>query len=265
VLVVSDVSFRYSRQNGYALERLSFRCDSAGITTIVGRSGVGKSTLIGLVAGAYYSSDSVVSKFVGDIQLDGKRPSQLRGPAIISWVPQEPTLLDHLTVIENILLPLTINADVAPDASKAESLLEMLGIGSYSRSRVHNLSGGMKTRVSLARSLVSEPRYLFLDEPFAALDLMNRWNIYGIITALRKKSTLTTIMTSHDIPEAAILSDRIITLKKGSKGTDVKIIENQAELPSLDNASECLRAAREIALPIEAELLSDPWLQVRNT
>jgi len=218
---------------------------------------VGKSTLIALIAGIYHLTDPLVGDFQGHIAIDGRSPDTLIGPSLISWVPQEPILLEHLSVVENVILPLTI--DVKPDSAvaAATSLLDELGIGSYAQSRPRNLSGGMRTRVSLARALVSEPRYLFLDEPFAGLDLMNRWNIYRILKKRRGRAGLSTIMTSHDIPESIILSNRIAVLNKVSTGLQVEVIAQDNFDPNLDDPAECLRLARNRAGPIEAELFKN--------
>jgi NitT/TauT family transport system ATP-binding protein len=257
MLVLEDVRFRYSRQPDYALDGVSVRCETEGVTTIVGRSGVGKSTLIALIAGIYHQADLLVGDFRGHISIDDQLPTTLSGPSVVSWVPQEPVLLEHLNVIDNVLLPLTIDSSTRASEDAAMSLLDDLGIASYARSRPRNLSGGMRTRVSLARALVSEPKYLFLDEPFAGLDLMNRWNIYRILKKRRSVAGLATLMTSHDIPESIILSDRIAVLSKDPTAFRIEVVTRGGFTPNLDDPTECLRSARSNAAPIEAELFND--------
>jgi NitT/TauT family transport system ATP-binding protein len=257
MLVVENVRFRYLRQAGYALNGISLCCETEGVTTIVGRSGVGKSTLIALIAGIYRRTDALVGDFEGHITIDDQPPTTLSGPSVVSWVPQEPILLEHLSVMDNVLLPLTIDGKSQACAEAALSLLEDLGIGSYADNRPRNLSGGMRTRVSLARALVSEPKYLFLDEPFASLDLMNRWNIYRILKRRRSKTGLSTIMTTHDIPESIVLSDRIVVFSNDSTGVQVEPVARAGIDPNLEDPVECLRAARNSAMPIEAELLKN--------
>jgi ABC-type nitrate/sulfonate/bicarbonate transport system ATPase subunit len=116
------------------------------------------------------------------------------------------------------------------------------------------LSGGEKTRVSLARALVSMPCCLFLDEPFVGLDLMTRWGIYKVLKNVRKGLDLTTIMTSHNIPEAIVLSDRIVVIQDSEDGTVAEVIEISDDL-AIDDPIACLQAARDISAPIERKIL----------
>jgi len=264
VLIVQGVDFKYSRQRDHALQGLTFSCTVDGITSIVGKSGIGKSTLIALIAGIYINGDPGVDEYSGQISIGGYSPERLRGPETVSWVPQEPVLLDHLTVTENVLLPLTVNTAEHNATSRAASLLEALGLGMYGNVRPRSLSGGMKTRISLARALISQPKYLFLDEPFAGIDLVNRWTIYKMLISERRRPDMTTILTSHDIPEAAILSDRIILLSRGRETTMATVNENQSFQPNLDKPAGCLAVAREVALPIEAVLFSDAGADRRD-
>src|SRR5262245_40017562 len=99
-----DVTFRYKDEKRTAIENVSSRFDCTGISCLVGRSGVGKSTLLAILAGIYLPGDPAVEEFRGEIKLDGLWPSQLRGARLASWVPQAAILLDHLTVSDNISL-----------------------------------------------------------------------------------------------------------------------------------------------------------------
>jgi len=256
MLSVDRLSVKYVQQDNYALKDLSLDCDLTGITALVGRSGVGKTTLIAMMAGIYRPDDPLFDNLSGSIRLNGNSPSALRGAATISWVPQEPVLLDHLTVMKNVLLPLTLgeSARVGVDPAHADELLTELGLDAYRKFRPKELSGGMKARVSFARALVSKPTYLFLDEPFLGLDLMNRWNIYGLIRKLRSREGLATILTSHNIPEVVVLSDRIVVLSECGGQTSARVIENEATLSASMNPRSCLTAARSRAAPIEYEV-----------
>jgi NitT/TauT family transport system ATP-binding protein len=256
-IIVRDVTFRYAGQDKDALTNACLECDSCGISVVVGRSGVGKSTLISLLAGIYLIGDSVVDTYVGEISIDGHKPSKILGPHMGSWVPQTPVLLDHLSVLGNVLLPTTIAGESTADATKAKEMLKKLGL-EYPESRPRDLSGGMRTRVCLVRALVSRPKYLFLDEPFVSLDLMNRLLIYRLLRAERSKGGLTTVLSTHDIPEAVLLGDRIIEMSNVMTGhkpaTEIVTVENQAILSSNGGVEACLRAAREAAGPIEKRL-----------
>lgn len=262
MLEVEEVSVKYVRQPKYALKKVSLRCDLTGITALVGRTGVGKTTLIAMVAGIYGREDSLIEEYSGNILVNGQCPSTMRGPRKISWVPQVPVLLDHLNVIENVLLPLTLDGKprVDADAEKADELLADLDLNAYRKSRPKELSGGMKAKVSLARALVSNPAYLFLDEPFIGLDLLSRWQFYCLLRKVRSCKGMATVMTTHNIPEAVTLSDRIVVMKADACRTLTRVIENKAALFADMAPGACLAAARVIAAPIEDEAFfeSDP-------
>ncbi len=257
-IIVKNVTFRYSGQDKDALTNAHLECDSRGICVIVGRSGVGKSTLISLLAGIYLVGDSVVDTYAGEVSVDGYKPSEILGPHLGSWVPQTPVLLDHLSVLGNVLLPTTIAGGSKPDTTEATEMLEKLGLKRYSESRPRELSGGMRTKVSLLRALISKPKYLFLDEPFVSLDLMNCLLIYDLLKAERSKAGLTTILSTHNIPEAALLADRIIEMSNITVGdkplTAISVVENQAVLSSNPDTVACLSAARLSAMQIEKRL-----------
>lgn len=260
MLEVERLSVKYVRQPRYALKDVSLSCELPGITALVGRSGIGKTTLIAMVAGIYGHGDSLIDEYSGTILVDGQCPSTVRGPRKVSWVPQVPVLLDHLTVIENVLLPFTLceKARVDADAEKADELLTDLGLDAYRNSRPKELSGGMAARVSLARALVSTPAYLFLDEPFVGLDLMSRWHIYCLLRRVRSCKGLATVMTTHNIPEAVVLSDRIVVVYEYACRTLARVIENKAALLTNIDSRTCLAYARTIAAPIEGEVFFAP-------
>lgn len=253
---VENLSFRYSGKKAYALRQATFQCKSDGITVVVGRSGVGKSTLVSLLAGIYVPEDSVVGELEGKILIDGRPPTWLCGPEVVSWVPQTPILLDHLSVLENVVLPLTIDNRCPNDKEKARIMLKQLGLQKYEDSRPRELSGGMKTRVSLLRALISMPKYLFLDEPFISLDLRTRLYIYRFIQTLRHGANTTTVLTTHNIPEATLLADRIIVLQQIDDKTVVRELSNEAKLVHDEGTAVCLEKARQAAVKIEEQLFS---------
>lgn len=234
MIEVNNLSCRYKGANYYAIQKASFRIESGGVTAIVGTSGIGKSTLIALLSGIYTARDEVLDHFSGRILIDGKTPDQLSGPRTISWVPQHSALLDHLTVEKNIMLPLTITqADgrcIEDGKERCRELLKKLEMHDdrrdYKDARPRQLSGGMRTRVSIARALVSRPRYLFLDEPFVSLDVKNRWTMYKLLRDERDTEELCTMITTHDIPEAMLLADRILLVDSVADSTTIKVFPN---------------------------------------
>ena len=251
---LDGLSFKYKSASARAIDNLSSEIPSLGIIALVGESGVGKSTLLALLSGIYVEGDSLVDSLKGEIRIDDCKPSSLRGADIASWVPQVSSLLEHLTIHDNIVLPATINSTHDHVDDRCLDIMKRLGIDALGSRRPRQLSGGERTRVSLARALVTRPRYLFLDEPFASLDLGTRWRIYELILAERRQSGLTTIMTTHDIPEAMLLADSVVIMARGSK-TELELTRAQAGIDvSSCSRRDCLAEARKRALEIEERI-----------
>src|SRR5216684_1411873 len=273
---LKQVSFKYKDHDRYAVANLSFEFSSDGISAIVGESGVGKSTLLKLMAGIYLSGDPAIGELSGEIKLDEFRPEQLRGPQMISWVPQESALLDHLTVADNVELAMTISesngkrtdtdrlsvhrwaskilyrqsANRVPERSvECERLLRTLRMYDLAKRRPRELSGGERTRVALARALITRPKYLFLDEPFVSLDLTNRWIVYELLAQERRQDNFSTFITTHDIPEAILLADRLIVITRNSRTSAVEL--NNCRLAI---CQESLERARDRALETESKI-----------
>lgn len=248
---VNNVSFRYSERSEYALRNVNFCCDSDGIIVVAGASGIGKSTLISLLAGIYQKGDPTIGEFTGSVLIEDKPPVQFHRAQEMSWVPQNPVLFDHLTVKDNILLPLTLQESrYKKGAEIAADLIEEFDLRLWSSARPRELSGGMKTRATLIRALATDPKILFLDEPFVALDLENRWRIYKVVRQLRSQPGRTTILSTHNIPEAILLGDRLLTMSAGKDQTRVQVKAGQPKT----NPITSLEVARKIAGPLEEEI-----------
>ena len=168
--------------------------------TLLGPSGSGKTTLLKLISG-----------------LETQSSGQLENPFLASetsFVFQEPALLPWKSVMDNIILPLTLRkSSIAEAKKKAEPWLAKLGLRDFALARPHELSGGLKMRVSLARALVTEPKLLLMDEPFAALDEPIRIELGIELRNLFCQLKPTIIMVTHSITEGLWLADRAIILK----------------------------------------------------
>jgi len=189
-LVLTDINL--------AVERGSF-------VSIVGESGCGKTTLLRLVAGLEPATAGVVA-------VDGAR---VAGPREgIGFVFQSPILLRWRTALENVLLPAQVaGMRVGPGMRRrAAALLERAGIGAAADKLPGELSGGMQSRVALARALLLEPAILLLDEPFAALDALTRERLALALLDLWGDGGLTALFVTHDIGEAVFLADRVVLL-----------------------------------------------------
>ena len=187
-----------------ALEHISFSMKEGDFLAIVGPSGCGKSTLLHLIAG-------LLEPEKGLILLNGK---YLRGSATnIGYMLQKDELLEWRTVYHNVLLGLEIQHSMTARAKeKARELLDIYGLDQFANSRPSELSGGMRQRAALVRTLVMEPDLLLLDEPFSALDYQTRLTVGDDIGQIIRKEKKSAILVTHDLAEAISLADRVIVL-----------------------------------------------------
>jgi NitT/TauT family transport system ATP-binding protein len=188
----------------------------------VGPSGCGKSTLARIVAGLDEASG-------GEVLLDGQAvagPGPDRG-----MVFQGYTLFPWLTVRSNVMFGLQMSGK-APNTAEAEARewLDMVGLSKFENSYPHELSGGMKQRVAIARALANNPRILIMDEPFGALDAQTRCQMQNYLLQIWKKVDVTILFITHDLDEAAFLSDRILVMGTNPGGVR-EFIENPVPRP----------------------------------
>ena len=206
LLEVKDINYAYHNMDGEtkALEHISFSMKEGDFLAIVGPSGCGKSTLLHLIAG-------LLEPEKGLILLNGK---YLRGSATnIGYMLQKDELLEWRTVYHNVLLGLEIQHSMTARAKeKARELRDIYGLDQFANSRPSELSGGMRQRAALVRTLVMEPDLLLLDEPFSALDYQTRLTVGDDIGQIIRKEKKSAILVTHDLAEAISLADRVIVL-----------------------------------------------------
>lgn len=209
-IAISEVSFSYEKDNR-VLRDLSFEIPHNSVTGILGSSGCGKSTLLRLICGILPNAAS--NRFIGKITFHDSDFSvfEMRRSGRIGFMFQEPGLLPNLTVEENIRLPLDVMR--RPRSRTAvDEILETVGLSSYKTFLPKHLSGGMQTRVALARTFISKPDLLLLDEPFSSLDFGWKIDLYSLLRQLMKESQATVVLVTHDINEILLLADRVILL-----------------------------------------------------
>ncbi len=212
---VDHVSLRYGEDGDgtLALEDTSMRVDSGDFVAVVGPSGCGKSTLMKVVTGLWPATK-------GGVIVNGKdvdRPLSIPGMAF-----QNPTLLPWRTTLANVMLPLEIvephasqfNRERAAYEKKALDLLALVGLQGFETRFPWELSGGMQQRASLCRALIHDPALLMLDEPFGALDMFTREELWLSLQDLWMARRPTVVLVTHDLREAVFLADRILVMSE---------------------------------------------------
>jgi len=202
-----------------ALRRLSLDVGEGEFLSLLGPSGCGKSTVLRLVAGLGEVSGGRIDWPGGN-----GRAGLPRGD--IGFVFQEPTLMPWATVAKNVLLPLKLRGVAADEAeTRAREAIGLVGLDGFEHAYPRQLSGGMKMRVSIARALVTRPRLLLMDEPFASLDEITRFKLDNDLLALWARQRWTVVFVTHSVYESVYLSTRVavMTARPGRLASEVKI------------------------------------------
>ncbi len=202
-----SVRFMSERREVVALENVSFSCAAGCFVTLLGPSGCGKSTLLRVVA-------DIIAPNSGTVRVLGDEPAQARKRRDIGFVFQDATLLPWRNVLDNVRLPLAVGrARHAPRGGRSpEDLLALVGLAGWERALPHELSGGMRQRVSIARALLGGPKILLMDEPFGALDEITRDRLNDELLRIWRQTGTTILFVTHSIHEAAYLGQRVLML-----------------------------------------------------
>lgn len=203
LLEINNISKTFNTLNGEinAIKSISFDVNNEDFIAIVGSSGCGKSTLLNIISG-------LLEKTNGTMKFYKKNP-------IIGYMLQEDALLPYLNILDNATLGLSLKKiKTKENIEYTKRLLETYGLKDFIYKYPKELSGGMKQRVALIRTLAIKPDILLLDEPFSALDYQSRLSVSEDVYNIIKKEKKTVIMITHDIAEAISLSDKIIVLSK---------------------------------------------------
>jgi NitT/TauT family transport system ATP-binding protein len=206
ILTVDDVVVRFDTPEGAitAVDDVSFTVRPGEFLSVIGPSGCGKSTLFNVVGGLLGHNSGRVS--VSGENIDGPHKS-------IGMVFQEESTFPWRTVIDNVAFPLEL-VGMAKEArnKKARHFISLVGLDGFENRYPGELSGGMRQRVSLARTLASEPKILLMDEPFAALDEQTRLLLGDKVLQIQQQLNQTTLLITHNITEAVQMSDRILVM-----------------------------------------------------
>jgi NitT/TauT family transport system ATP-binding protein len=200
-----NISKRFA--NGtLALQGMSLDCGEHDFISFLGPSGCGKSTALRLIAGLTRPSS-------GELAWSGTPSRHAGRERELGFVFQEPTLMPWARVFDNVWLPLKLaGASREAAAPVVKEALEMVGLSRFAEVYPRELSGGMKMRVSIARALVTRPRLLLMDEPFAALDEMTRIKLNNDLLAIWREHRFSIIFVTHSVYESVYLSNRIVVM-----------------------------------------------------
>ncbi len=206
VLELKNIHYTYHTLDGEtpALTDISFSLNKGEFVAIVGPSGCGKSTLLSLIAG-------LIVPEKGLIKINGKYLRE--STTNIGYMLQHDELFEWRTIYHNVLLGLEVQHMLsAKTKARAHELLDIYGLKSFENSHPSELSGGMRQRAALIRTLVLEPDILLLDEPFSALDYQTRLNVGDDIGQIIRREKKSALLVTHDLSEAVSLADRVIIL-----------------------------------------------------
>jgi NitT/TauT family transport system ATP-binding protein len=203
---IRNVSLNYHTLAGEvrAVEDISLTIEDQEFVAIVGQSGCGKSTLLSLISG-------LLRPTRGSVFIDQE---EVQGPCRrVGYMLQNDYLFEWRTILDNALLGLEIRREKTPEAvAEVKAMLKAYGLGGFEQYYPAQLSGGMRQRVALIRTLATGPDVLLLDEPFSALDYQNRLAVGEEVVKILRERRKTVIMVTHDIPEAVSMANRVVVM-----------------------------------------------------
>ena len=246
LLSLRGVGKRFAN-NVTALEGLDMEVRQGEFLSLLGPSGCGKSTALRLIAG-------LTEPTAGRLDWNGGEATRrTTGPRSIGFVFQEPTLMPWASVFGNVHLPLKLagigRREAEPSIAEA---LEMVGLSGFRDAYPRELSGGMKMRVSIARALVTKPRLLLMDEPFAALDEITRFKLNNDLLEVWRQLGCTIVFVTHSVFESVFLSSRILVFRArpGRVSAELSIDPNQPRDEAFRTSPEYAGLCRETSLAL---------------
>ena len=231
LLKIDSVSLAYNNESAetLALSDLNLTANKGEFLAIVGPSGCGKSSILSLIAGLIQPSS-------GSVTLMGRAVAGPSGD--IGYMFQHDHLFEWRTVWQNVLLGLQVRGEEKQGAGRAMELLKQYGLYAFRDQLPKELSGGMRQRVALIRTLAVNPELLLLDEPFSALDYQTRLQLGDEISSIIRKEKKTALFVTHDIAEAISIADRVLLLKKRPAAVKRDIVIDMPGITPLKRRSQ---------------------------
>ena len=223
ILEVKNISKKYQGEKGevLAIDNVNFRANKGEFIGIIGPSGCGKSTLLSIIAG-------LEKKTTGEIYIEGEKTEEISDK--VGYMLQKDCLLEWRTIFNNCIFGLEVKGKINEENKKyVEDLLKKYNLYDFKDKYPSELSGGMRQRVALIRTLAVKPKILLLDEAFSALDYQTRIMVTNDIYHILRKEGITAIIVTHDISEAISMADKVLVLSK-RPGTIKDIIKIDFEI-----------------------------------
>ena len=223
ILEVKSISKKYQGEKGeiLAIDNVNFRVNKGEFMSIIGPSGCGKSTLLSIIAG-------LEKKTTGEIYIEGEKTEEISDK--IGYMLQKDCLLEWRTIFNNCIFGLEVKGKMNKENKEyVENLLKKYNLYDFKDKYPSELSGGMRQRVALIRTLAVKPKILLLDEAFSALDYQTRIMVTNDIYHILRKEDITALIVTHDISEAISMSDKVLVLSK-RPGTVKDIIKIDFEI-----------------------------------
>ena len=253
ILVVENIVKRFETQDGVlvAVDDVSFTVAPGEFLSVIGPSGCGKSTLFNVIGG-------LMDGYTGRVAVGGET---IRGPhPSIGMIFQEESTFPWRTVIDNVAFPLEIaGVAKAERLDKARHFVELVGLTGFERRYPAELSGGMRQRVSMARTLASEPKILLMDEPFAALDEITRFRLNNDLMAVAAALRMTVVFVTHSVFESVFLSNRVVVMTPrpgrlfAELPIDTPFPRDERFRTSPEYAAQCRRVSDTLSQAMEAK------------
>jgi NitT/TauT family transport system ATP-binding protein len=203
--------------NPPVLDGVSLDIDEGTVACLLGPSGCGKTTLLRIIAGFEDAE--------GTVRVDGRNVSGPSFERVVVFQDANSALFPWLSVRQNVAYPMRFSRG-SNRAGEVDRLLGLVGLTGHDDKRIHEISGGMRQRVQLARAFAARPRMLLMDEPFGALDALTRMEMQREVARLVRETGITVLFVTHDVVEAAILGDHIVILSNGPGSTVAADLRN---------------------------------------